>query len=73
MMKDTNDLMHMRLDGASGVELIQNVHITKKQYASTRSFLEDLSTMKNIAFELPDDVCVSITSLYGNASGMFCC
>lgn len=71
MMKDMIELMPMKLDGASDVELIPNAHITKERCASIRSFLEDRGTMKNITFELPDDViCVSITSLSGDTSGM---
>ncbi|OUN23586.1 hypothetical protein B5G34_00355 [Flavonifractor sp. An82] len=69
MMKAITDLMHTRLDGALSAEQIQIVHTTRRQFVNIRDFLEVRSAMKNITFELPDDViCVSITSLSGNAS-----
>lgn len=43
----------------------------KKAVHEHQKFLEGQSTMKNVTFELPDDViCVSITSLSGDGSGM---
>lgn len=70
-MKAMTALMRMRLVGVSSVALTQNVHITRRRSVSIKSFLEDVSAVKCITFELPDDViCVSITSLSGNASGM---